>query len=74
MSPNETVLANVGCDFVEQLWDGEFTVLIDLIIWRAEPQTLDKGQEIGLIEHVMLVEHDDPIWNDKEENASVRVC
>ena len=74
VSPNETVLANVGCDFVEQLWDGESTVLIDLNNWGAEPQTLDKGQEIGLIESVTLIERDDPIWNDTEENTSVRVC
>ena len=74
MSPNETILANVGCDFVEQLWDGESTVLIDLNKWGAEPQTLDKGQEIDLIEPVMLVEFDDPIWNDTKENTSVRVC
>ena len=74
MSPTETVLANVGCDFVEQLWDGESTVLIDLNNWGAEPQTLDKGQEIGLIEPVTLVERDDLIWNDTEENTSVRVC
>ena len=74
MSLNETVLANVGCDFVEQLWDGESTVLIDLNNWGAEPQTLDKGQEIGLIEPVTLVECNDPIWNYTEENTSVRVC
>ena len=74
MSPNEPVLANVGCDFVEQLWDGESTVLIDLNNWGAEPQTLDKGQEIGLIESVTLIERDDPIWNDTEETTSVRVC
>ena len=61
-------------DFVEQLWDGESTVLIDLNNWGAEPQTLDKGQEIGLIEPVTLVECDDPIWNDTDENTSVRVC
>ena len=30
MSPNETVLANLGCDFVEQLCEGESTVFIDL--------------------------------------------
>ena len=74
MSPNETVLANADCDFVEQLWDGESTVLIDLNNWGAEPQTLDKGQEIGLIEPVTLVERDDPIWHDTEENTSVQVC
>ena len=71
MSPNEIVLANVGCDFVEQLWDGESTVLIDLNNWGAEPQTLDKGQEIGLIEPVTLVERDDKIWHDTGENTSV---
>ena len=71
MNPTETVLANVGCDFVEQLWDGESTILIDLNHWGAEPQTLDKGQEIGLIEPVTLIERDDPIWNDTEENTSV---
>ena len=36
MSPNETVLANVGCDFVEQLWDGESNVTIGQNNWGSE--------------------------------------
>ena len=42
--------------------------------WEAESQTLDKGHVIGLIEPVMLVKCNDPIWNDTEENTSLRVC
>ena len=58
-------------DFVEQLWDGVSPVLIDMNNWVAELQTLNKGQKIGLIKPVTLVECDDPIWNDTEEDTSV---
>ena len=45
ISPNETVLANVSCDFVEQLWNGESNVSIELNNWSTGPQKLDKDQE-----------------------------
>ena len=34
---------------------------------------VDKGQEIGLIKPVKLVEDNDPLWNDTEEDTSVQV-
>ena len=74
VSPNEDILANVSCDFMKQLWTGESNVMIELNNWGTTPQTLVKGQEIGLIEPAMLVESEDPLWNDGEEDASVRVC
>ena len=75
ISPNETILADLSCDFVEQLWNGESNLIIELNNWGTAPQTLANGQEIGLIESVMRVENKDPIWtDDEEEDASVRVC
>ena len=75
ISPNVTILADLSCDFVEQLWNGESNLIIQLNNWGTAPQTLTKGQEIGLIEPVTLVENEDPIWtDDEEEDASVRVC
>ena len=74
VSPNEAILADVSCDFVEQLWNGESNVIIELNNWGTAPQILAKGQEIGFIEPVMLLESDDPIWDDKEEEVVVRVC
>ena len=74
VSPNEDILAHVSCDLMEQLWTGESNVMIELNNWGTTPQTLVKGQEIGLIEPAMLVESEDPLWNDGEEDASVRVC
>ena len=75
ISPNETILADLSYDFVEQLWNGESNLIIELNNWGTAPQTLAKGQEIGLIEPVTLVENEDPIWtDDEEEEASVRIC
>ena len=73
ISPNESVLVNVGCDYVEELWDVESNVTIELNNWGAEPQTLDKGQ-IGQIELVMVVGGDDTVREDTEQNTSFRVC
>ena len=56
------------------LWNGESNVIIELNNWRTAPQILAKGQEIGFIEPVMLLESDDPIWDNKEEEVVVRVC
>ena len=67
ISPNETILADLSCDFVEQLWNGESNLIIELNNWGTAPQTLAKGQEIGLIKPVTLVENEDPIWTDNEE-------
>ena len=74
VSPNEAILADVSCDFVKQLWNSESNVIIELNNWGTAPQTLAKGQEIEFIEPVMLLESDDPIWDDKEEEVVVRVC
>ena len=49
------------------LWNGESNVIIELNNWSTAPQKLDKGQEIGLIEPMMLVGNDDTIWNDDKE-------
>ena len=75
ISPSETILASLSCDFVEQLWNGESYLIIELNNWGTTPQTLPKGQEIGHIESVTLVESEDPIWTvNEEEDASVRIC
>lgn len=75
ISPNENILANLSCDFVEQLWNGESNLIIELKNWGTTPQTLAKGQEIGLIESVTLVESEDKIWTEDDKgDVSVRVC
>ena len=74
VSPDEISLAMLNCDFVEQLWNGESTFVVELNNWGTEPQTLARGQKIGHIEPVTVAGTNDPIWTDSEENAAVRVC
>ena len=62
MSPKATTLGEMTCDFLEDLWSGESTVLIPLNNWGSDSILVTKGTIVGQIEGAELVGKEDPLW------------
>jgi len=75
ITPNESALTKLQCDFVEGYWTAESTFHIPVTNWRREATVLTKDSEIGHVELVTLVEQEDPIWEEDQPATTVsRVC
>ena len=62
MMPSEK-LANMQCDFMEEIWEGMSTGQLN---WSGEPLTIEAGEVIGNMDQVSRVSPEDPIWSSPE--------
>ena len=78
VTPSEAVLAELQCDFVEQLWQqGEATSHMRDTNWNnSSPVMIRKGTVVGTVEEVTPIDQGDPVWNEPEASSElvVRRC
>ena len=61
VTPSEAVLAELQCDFGEQLWQqGEATPHVR--VNNSSPVMISKGTVIGTVEEVTPIDQEDPEW------------
>jgi len=58
------VLANMQCDFTEELWEEKSSGELLVTNWSGEPLSLESGEVIGNVEQVSRVSPEDPIWSN----------
>ena len=59
-------LANMQCDFVEEVWEGKSSGEVLITNWSGEPLNIESGEIIGDVEPVSRVNPEDPICNSPE--------
>ena len=69
VTPNDK-LANMQCDFTEEVWEEKSTGELLVTNWSGEPLSLDSGEVIGDVEQVSRVSSDDPVWSKPEVTVS----
>ena len=58
VTPNNN-LANLQCDFIEEVWEGKSSAELHVTNWSGEPRSLMPGDIIGNIEYVSRVSLED---------------
>ena len=65
ITPSE-VLANLQCDFTEEIWSSSTSGMLAITNWSGEPLAVEQGSELGIVEEVDPVGLDDPVWSDTD--------
>ena len=63
ITPSEEV-ANLQCDFTDEVWNSGTTGMLVVTNWSGEPLTIEQGTRMGTLEEVDPVSLDDPVWSD----------
>ena len=58
------VVANLQCDFTDEVWDSGTSRRLAITNWSGEPLAIEQGTTLGSVEQVDLVSLDDPVWSD----------
>ena len=65
VTPSETV-ANLQCDFTEEVWNSSTSGVLAITNWSGEPLAIEQGTTMGSVEEVELVSQDDPVWSNTD--------
>ena len=65
VTPSET-LANLQCNFTEEIWICSTPRMLAVTNWGGEPLVVEQGTTMGSIEEVELISQDDPVWSDTD--------
>ena len=65
ITPSES-LADMQCDFMDEVWEGKSTGKVLITNWSGEPRSIESGEIIGNVEQVSRVSPEDPIWSSPE--------
>ena len=63
ITPSE-VVANLQCDFTDEVWDSGTSRRLAIMNWSCEPLAIEQGTTLGSVEQVDLVSLNDPVWSD----------
>ena len=63
--PSEERMAELQCDFVDELWTGEQSFSLPVTNWSGQPVMIKKGTSVGTLEYVSQVGQEDPVWKEQ---------
>ena len=63
VTPVEATMASKSCDLLECLWTGKNKFTVEL---NNCGLTLEKGQQVGIVEPITVVPAEDPLWTDTQ--------
>ena len=65
ITPSE-VLANLQCDFTDEIWSSGTSGMLAITNWSGEPLAIEQGSTMGIVEEVDPVGLEDPVWSDTD--------
>ena len=60
------VLANLQCDFTDEIWSSGTSGMLAITNWSGEPLAIEQGSTMGIVEEVDPVGLEDPVWSDTD--------
>jgi len=65
VSPREQPMAELQCDFTDELWTGEQSLSLSVTNWSGQPVLIKKGTAVGTLEPVSQISREDPLWEEQ---------
>ena len=65
VSPSEERVAELQCDYADELWKGEQSFSLPATNWSGQPVMIKKGTTVGTLEYVSQVGREDRMWKEQ---------